>query len=134
MRFCTEIRADYPVYSGTSRDFFEHIGELGQKSLSYLESLPELILRTKYPQVAASRRQKLLQLKSDWERLHEYIRPALDADTLHLPTPLISALHDRLHETPEWRSFRFTLFHAAEVNYFEVPPSIVRRAADGIAS
>lgn len=133
-RFCTEIRADYPVYGETSREFFKHIGELGQKSLSYLESLPEQILRAKYPQIAASKRQKLFQLKSDWERLHEYIRPALDADTLHLPMPLISALNDRLRETPDWRSFRFTLFHAAEVNYFEVPSSIVRRAADGIAS
>ncbi len=62
VRFCTEIRADYPVYDETSREFFRHIGELGRKSLSYLESLPEQILQDRYPQIAASRRQKLRQL------------------------------------------------------------------------
>jgi hypothetical protein len=134
VKSCTEIRADYPVYDETSREFFTHIGELGRKSLSYLESLPDQILHDKYPQIAASRRLKLLELKSDWESLHEYIRPALDADTLHLPMPLISALNGRLRGTRKWRSYRFTLFHAVEVNYFEVPSGIVRRVADGIAS
>jgi hypothetical protein len=134
VQMCAELRADYPVFDKTSREFFKHIGGLGLKSLSYLQSFPDSMLQEQYPEIANSERQKLLQLKSDWESLHQYIRPALDADTLHLPTPLIAVLHDRLHETEEWSSYRFTLFHAAEVNYFEVPSAIVPRVADGIAS
>jgi hypothetical protein len=134
VKLCTERRPDFPTYNDTSREFFMHIGELGRRSLTYLQTLPTKILNQKYSQIAASNRQKLLQLKSDWENLHQYIQPALDADTLHLPTPLIAALHERLHEIGKWRAHRFTLFHASEVNYFEVPSGIVRRVANGIAS
>lgn len=135
VRKCSELRADYPVFSDSSRDFFGYFEKLGNESLRYLETLPEQILKDQDPRLAATKRQKLLlPFRSAWESLHEHLRPALDADTLHLPTPLITALHDRLHETAEWRSFRFTLFHTDEANYFQLPSNMVGDVANQIAA
>jgi hypothetical protein len=104
VRVCSELRVDYPVFSDSSKEFFRYIETLGGESLRYLERFPEEILKAQDSRLTATKRQKLLNLKSAWERLHSYLRPALSADTLHLPTALISTSHDRLHETEEWRS------------------------------
>ena len=128
---CSDLRDDYPVYTPPSREFFTHIQTLGTETLAFLEAFPQRILKD--PRTASSKRQKLFSLKAAWEDLHEYVRPALDADSLHLPTPLITALHDRLHEFRKWRDYRFTLFHTIEANYFEIPASGARDTADRIA-
>ncbi len=131
VRMCSELRDDHPVYSGPSREFFDHIEKLGNETLAYLRTFPEEVMRD--PRTASSKRQRLLTLRAAWEGLHEYLRPALDADSLHLPTPLITALHDKLHEAEEWSSYHFALFHSVEANYLELPPGLVRSAAEKIA-
>lgn len=132
VRLCSELRPDYPVFSNESQDFFKHIRELGEKTLKYLEDAPNNILKD--PRLSPTRRQELQDLRYLWESLHEFLRPALDADSLHLPNSLIAALHDRVHETGEWQTFRFTLFHTAEANYLQVPTSMVGQIADNIAA
>jgi hypothetical protein len=132
VKMCSELREGHPIFSGPSRDFFSHIARLGSETLAFLQAYPEHILKDQ--RTASSKRQKLFSLKQAWESLHEYLRPALDADSLHLPTPLISALHDKLHEVDEWSLYRFTLFLSVEANYFEVPSEMVQEVADRIAS
>jgi len=123
---CAELREDYPVFDGTSIEFFNYFEKLGRESLRFLETLPAEILKNQDERVRATRRQKLLlSLRTAWENLHQYLRPALDADTLHLPIPLIASLQDILHETKDWRSYRFTLFHTDEANYFQVPSNMM---------
>ena len=135
VRMCSDLRADYPIYSESSRDFFRYFEKLGNESLQFLRSFPDQILKEQDPRLAATRRQKLLlPLRSGWETLHEHLRPALNADTLHLPTPLIAALHDRLHETEEWGPFKFTLFHTDEANYFQIPSGLLGDVANQIAA
>jgi len=131
-RLCSDLRPDYPVFSDESRDFFEHIQKLGDKTLKYLESAPNEILKAS--RLSSTRRQELLDLRYLWESLHEFLRPALDADSLHLPNSLIAALHDRIHETEEWRTYRFTLFHTAEANYLQLPLGMVGDRANDIAA
>lgn len=132
VRLCSELRPDYPVFSNESRDFFEHIWKLGDKTLAYLEDAPSDILKD--PRLSSTKRQRLLDLRYLWENLHEFLRPALDADSLHLPNSLIAVLHDRIHETEEWASYRFTLFHTAEANYLQLPLSMVGDVANNIAA
>ncbi|MGA3035510.1 MAG: hypothetical protein ABSD70_19680 [Terracidiphilus sp.] len=134
VRRCAELREDYPVYDGTSLEFFGYFEKLGRESLQFLEQLPDEILKNQDPRLSSTKRQKLLSLRSAWEDLHQYLRPALDADALHLPIPLIAALHDRLHETKDWRSYRFTLFHTDEANYFQLPSNMVGDVANHIAA
>lgn len=132
IRMCSDLRDDYPVYSSPSREFFVYIQNLGNETLRFLEAFPENVLRDS--RTTSSKRQKLQSLKAAWEHLHQYVRPALDADSLHLPTPLITALHDSLHEFNNWREYRFTLFHTAEANYFEIPAEMARETANRIAA
>jgi hypothetical protein len=132
VKMCSELRDDHPVFSSHAHEFFSHIKRLGNETLAYLRVFPEEILSDS--RTASSKRQRLLSLRAGWEGLHEYLRPALDADSLHLPTPLITALHDRLHEVADWSSYHFTVFHSAEANYFEVPSQMVREVADKIAA
>lgn len=131
VKMCSDLRDDYPVYTPPSREFFAHIRTLGTETLRFLETCPKSILKD--ARTASSKRQKLFSIKAAWEDLHEYVKPALDADSLHLPTPLITALHDRLHESQKWRDYRFTLFHTIEANYFEIPASGARDTANRIA-
>jgi hypothetical protein len=58
VKLCTERRPDFPTYNDTSREFFMHIGELGRRSLTYLQTLPTKILnqniRKSLPQIGRS--------------------------------------------------------------------------------
>ena len=131
VRLCSDLRPDYPVFSDESRDFFERIQKLGDKTLKHLEGAPGEILKDS--RLSSTKRQRLLDLRYLWESLHEFLRPALDADSLHLPNSLISALHDRIHETEQWKEYRFTLFHTAEANYLQLPLGMVGEVANDIA-
>lgn len=129
---CSNLRSDYPVFSDESREFFDHIQRLGSQTLLYLEGASDQILKD--PRLSSTKRQKFLDLRTLWESLHEYLRPALDADSLHLPNALVTVLHDRIHETDEWSTYRFTLFHATEANYLQLPMGVVGTVANNIAA
>jgi hypothetical protein len=72
-------------------------------------------------------------LRAGWETLHEYLKPSLDADTLHLPIPLVTALEEEFNKIDELENIRFTVFHTNKLNYLEVPPDIAREMANDIA-
>ena len=133
VRRCAELREDYPVYDGTSLEFSAIL-----KNWGGITAISRATARRDFkeprPATSSTKRQKLLSLRSAWEDLHQYLRPALDADALHLPIPLIAALHDRLHETKDWRSYRFTLFHTDEANYFQLPSNMVAQALRALAA
>lgn len=94
VRLCADIH-EYPVYTKTSKDFLDHIRLLGDESKGFLQEFPKSTGKNK--RTANSKRRKLHTLRASWEVLHEYIKPALDADTLHIPTPLILAIQDEIN-------------------------------------
>jgi hypothetical protein len=98
VRLCSDLRPDYPVFSNESQEFFGHIQRLGEKNLRYLEGAPSDILKD--PRLSSTKRLRLLDLRYLWENLHEFLRPALDADSLHLPNPLIAALQVSVNSLP----------------------------------
>jgi hypothetical protein len=132
-RMCSELRDDYPVFTEPSRKFFAYISNLGSRSQQYLEAFPAFYDKSVDGRSANSKRQKLFTLKTSWEALHSYIQPALDADSLHLPMPLITALTDIVNSVSEWKDYKFVLFHTAEANYLQIPSGMARRAANDVA-
>ncbi len=94
VRRCTDIH-EYPVYTKNSRKFLSHIKLLGDQTKKFLEGFPSSVEKRKG--TATSKRRKLQTLRASWEVLHEYLEPALNADTLRLPTPLISALQGEIN-------------------------------------
>lgn len=127
---CDSI-AEYPVYTNPSRKFFDYVKLLGGQTQQFLSRFPEEV--KKNPKTAFSKRQKLLELRNSWETIHEYLKAALDADTLHLPTPLILAFQQMINKIEDLEKMEFTVFHAAEVNYLQIPAETFREIANGIA-
>jgi hypothetical protein len=79
-------------------------------------------------------RQKLWDLRSSWAILHNFIEPAVDADTLRLPLSLIQWLTQRLNTIPGCNASRFVVFHTSEVNYLHLNTSWVRSLAGQLSA
>jgi hypothetical protein len=112
---CAVAEADHPYYNKASYEFFLYVRELVGSTITYLEGLPKRAHRFK--DIEYSIRQKLRVLRHSWGRIHRYIRPSLDADTLHIPLPLLNAFNDMVQQIQGCEGFRFALFHTTEHNY-----------------
>jgi hypothetical protein len=130
VRMCSDI-SEYPVYTNPTRKFLAYVKSLGEQTQRFLINFPSEV--AKNSKTAFSKRKKLLELRNSWETIHEYLKPTLDADTLHLPTPLMLAFQDLVNKTKNLEPIEFTIFHATEVNYLQIPAGIFREVANGIA-
>jgi hypothetical protein len=133
VQMCSNLRDDYPVFRDPSIKFFGYIATLGLKTQEYLEGFPAFYAKSTDKRAADSKRQKLVSLKTAWETLHNYIKPALDADSLHLPMSLVTAFGDIVNSVDDWRDYKFVLFHTTEANYLQIPSGMARKAANDIA-
>jgi hypothetical protein len=133
IRMCSDLREDYPVFADPSLEFFSYISKLGTKTQEYLETFPAYYVKSTDERSARSKRQALFTIKNSWETLHNYIRPALDADSLHLPMSLITAFSDIVNAVDDWKDYKFVLFHTNEANYLQIPAGMARKAANEIA-
>jgi hypothetical protein len=130
---CADLRDDYPVFTEPSRRFFAYVSTLGIETQRHLEIFPDYHAKSTHEAAASSKRQDLVSLKNAWEHLHKYLKPAIDADSLHLPGPLISALQDSVQSVEAWKKYEFVLFHTNKANYFQVPSGMARDVANQIA-
>jgi len=125
-------RGGYPAYLESNRCFIDYIYGLGDSTKRYLLSFPEKLARMPASDYNVTR-QELWNLRSSWFELHRRLKPASDADTLHVPYPLIRALVSRLHQVPDFKTTRFVVIHTERLNYLQVTASSVETAADNIA-
>jgi hypothetical protein len=79
-------------------------------------------------------RQKLWDLRSGWSMLHNFIKPAVDADTLQVPSPLIQWLTRRLNTVMSFKAATFVVFHTSEVNYLHLNTGAIRDLAGQLSS
>ena len=133
IHLCSDLREDYPVFSNASLSFFRYVLKLGQSTQTYLEGFPAFYLKSDDDRAARSKLQKLYSLKTSWEALHAYVKPALDADSLHLPSSLVTAFEDIVNRILDWENYKFVLFHTAEANYLQIPSGMARDVANEIA-
>jgi hypothetical protein len=66
--------------------------------------------------------------------LHNFIKPAFDADTLQVPSPLIQWLTRRLNMLATFRAATFVVFHTSEVNYLHLNTGAIRDLAGQLSS
>jgi hypothetical protein len=133
VNLCSDLRDDYPVFAPASERFFAYALELGRKTQQYLEIFPAFYAKSKDQRSAHSKLQKLFSLKTAWEALHAFVKPALDADSLHLPSSLITAFEDIVNSVEEWHEYKFILFQTSEANYLQIPSGMAREVANEIA-
>ncbi|HEY7405865.1 MAG TPA: hypothetical protein VIB39_20235 [Candidatus Angelobacter sp.] len=130
IRLCTDIN-EYPVYPRSSRSLFAKIKRLGEETKAFLNGFPAEA--AKDARTAFSKRLKLSDLRAHWETVHEYLKPVLDADTLHLPAPLTTVLQDAIESIDDLKDITFTVFLINELNYLQVPSGILIQRANDIA-
>jgi hypothetical protein len=142
-RFIDSIASDckiaegYPSYAESSTEFFKYIRSLAEKTKAYLKRFVDGLdpkLAVDDPQDFCDRTQIIRNLRLNWFQLHELIKPALDADTLHVPCPLVNALTTRFQMIKGFESKRFVVLHTNQLNYFQISGSWVRRSASDIAA
>ena len=115
-QFCVD--RDSPAYLEPSKDFFKYVRDLGDATKAYLNVFSEKA--PKDPRLYQGYRQKLETIRSAWFEFHQFIKPAVDADTLGMPYPLVEALTRRLNQIKDLEKTKFVLFHLDEVNYLQI--------------
>lgn len=125
------FESDYPAYLQPSEDFFRCIRELGIATKTFLNAFPasapkDSALHTDY-------RRKLTTLRYGWYALHEYVKPAIEAHTLGIPTPFIDALLHRLSKLSGFADSGFALIHTHEVMYYQLRASWIREKVQELA-
>lgn len=128
---CDERRAS-PAYLEPSKKFFKYIRELGHATKEYTNDFVNSV--PKDPRLYKVYREKLHLLASSWKALHRYVKAALDADTLSIPSPLVDSLLRRFTSIPRFRDAAFTVFHLHELNYLQVRAGFVRALAKRLRS
>jgi hypothetical protein len=128
---------DHPSYVKSSTDFFSYIRELSSAIKKFLKDFVENLdpaLATSNPVDFNNQAQVIRNLRFNLFEFHKLIKPALDADTLHGPYPLLDALTLRLRQIPGFESAEFVLIHTSDLNYYQIGASNVRQLADLVAA
>ena len=132
-----ERNDEYPCYEEASRNFFDYIYSLAGATKAYLEQFVSSLdpnLAISDPQDFYSQTQVVRTLRDSWFELHNLVKPALDADTLHIPYSLIHALTKRFQQITGFDKAKFAVLHSTELNYFQIRASNMRKFATEIAA
>jgi hypothetical protein len=126
-----EERLESPAYPQASRDFFSYIANLGRATKRFLNTFSYKAPQD--PRLYIFYRGSLEVIRNGWFEFHQFIKPAVDADTLHIPFSLITALTSRFNDIKELKNTKFAVFHFNELNYLQVRVSAVKETADKLA-
>lgn len=119
------------AYLSSSERFFKYIIELGHATKTYVKDFPAG--RTLAAQFL-DLRDDIATLRGSWQFLHLFVKPALDSDTLHLPTSLIQGLIERFREIPDYADTDFAIYHTDLFNYLNVQLNVFKPIADDTAA
>jgi hypothetical protein len=135
--FSCQRDEEYPCYEEASKRFFKYIHSLGKATKDYLAQFVSSLdpnLASADPQDFYSQTQVIRTLRHSWFELHQLVKPALDADTLHVPYPLVRALTSRFRLIDGFDQAEFAVLHSTELNYFQMRASDMREFAKQIAT
>lgn len=122
------------AYTPSTEKFRKHIIDLGRMTADYLIAFPaESESIGEGEEDSGSPPRELEEIKWAWKQLHAYIRPAMQADTLHQPTSLVDAFEERFHSIDGLAQTTFTIFHADEFNYLHLYPAEIGRLTNKLA-
>lgn len=125
-----KLNGGFPSYPDATRRLLTHLSKLSVFTQDFLLTFP-----SKNPDDPAEhrrRRQLLLTIREAWQSLHFYIQPAVDADTLSVPTELIRLLTERVRLIDGCEVLEFAAIHTDKLNYFQFPPGDFEEAVRGL--
>jgi hypothetical protein len=126
-----EEKSSAPAHLPSSERFFGYVSELANATATYLANG---INSNKTPRELLHLRGEIASLRVSWRFLHQFVKPALDADTLRLPTALVQATILRFREIPRFANADFVLYHSDVFNYLNVTLAVFKQQAKQISS
>ena len=118
-------RRSSAVYSSAATRFFEEfVCPLAKCCEEYIEGWA-----VKDYEDFEDRRGELEEMRAHWRELHTLVKPALDADTLQVPSAVVGGIIRRFKELPGCSEAEFALFHTSEFNYIQVQTADLKELA-----
>jgi hypothetical protein len=141
-RFITSIarrRQSEKTHRLATEEFLNYIQDLSESAQRFLQDFTQRVSAPSSDpdDLARFDRPCLATIREFWGDLHEFVRPAEDADTLSIPVALIQHLEDEVSKLPGLNRSRLVISHTSELNYVEYPRSDLRfhaQAYDGIVT
>jgi hypothetical protein len=127
-RFVREQCANH-AYPVGSLPFLDYVIDLADTSKKYLQ---EGILDDPN-ETREDRLRKISQLLEGWTKLHAFVKPVADANTLRLPLSFISFSAQHLSKLPNLGGARIAVELIAQMNYLQRPHTPLRAIAEGLA-
>jgi hypothetical protein len=121
------------AFTESSARFFRHIDQLATATKKHLDAFPADKVETATEDEFHQIRDELRTIRGVWKELHQFIKPAIDADTLNQPSALVSAMLNRTRKLPGLQDADFAIFHTDSFNYLQVNPTSIREAAQELA-
>ncbi|MES2221188.1 MAG: hypothetical protein V4587_09510 [Acidobacteriota bacterium] len=125
-----KLGSGFPSYLEPTRELLKYIKELSLSTQDFLANFPSQIPGE--PTQFRSKRELLWLIRETWTSLHVYVKPAVDADTLNVPTELVRLLTQRVHLIEKCESLEFAVIHTDKLNYFQFPPGDFEQNASNL--
>ena len=94
-QYCNEQKTSQ-TYVDATDDFFGYIDRLATGTKAFLRTTTESALPPRVNVIRTS----LLSVKNYWRVLHTFIKPAADAHTLKIPSPLLNLASELVRLVP----------------------------------
>ncbi len=129
---CTRIPQSVSFTESSAR-FFQYVKQLAVATKKHLAGFPSENLETATEDEFHETRGEVFTIRRVWKQLHQFIKPASDADTLNQPTALVSAMLERTRQLPGLQDADFAIFLTDTFDYLQVNPTWIRGAARDLA-
>ena len=81
------------AYTPESAKFLEFVLSTGDRTRDFLCKLPQDKIKSGNDLVLEFLNGKIADLNHAWSLLHQFVKPVSDADTLHVPAPIVCLLN-----------------------------------------
>lgn len=126
--YCNEQKTSQ-TYVDATVAFFDYIDRLANGTKEFLRTSTQSAL----PQRADVIRTSLLSVKNYWRVLHTFIKPAADAHTLKIPSPLLKLTAEQVQKVPGMQDAKVVVLLTPELMYFQMPHSGIKDAATNLS-
>lgn len=128
-QYCNEQRTSQ-TYVDATDEFFGYIDRLATGTKEFLRISTQSALLHRADVIRTS----LLSVKNYWRVLHTFIKPAADAHTLKIPSPLLNLAAEQVRQVPGMQGANVVVLLTPELMYFQMPHSDIKDAAINLSA
>ncbi len=125
------------AYPSEAQVFLGFVGDVAHRTKAFLQCrILERALEGRSGLKVAHFRRKVKTLSDSWTRLHDFVKPVVDAHTLRVPSPLLRLLNYQVRSLPMLQNAQVAVEIGGVLNYFQRRHSglrdIVRQLAQAL--